>query len=189
MDLILINEHHLHINRGRQIRIMNNTPKPMIPIPALLGELIRSTVEDPLLTSSRQQDYSGEPPAEGERGILGALGGGVSGGYIGKQTCHGFLGTVGGAIVGSLTEDWAKKKKPLCGRPTTPTPCPPQQQPPPCNNGQVYSPPIVDNTTTVSSSTQVQPGYWQQTPPVYHHGAPPKPCGHQHACTCHYFGK
>jgi len=46
-----------------------------------------------------------------DRGLLGAIGGGVGGRLLGKKANHGFMGTVGGAILGSLTEDWAKKNK------------------------------------------------------------------------------
>jgi len=48
---------------------------------------------------------------ETDRGFLGAVGGGLGGHFIGKKAGHGFLGTVGGAILGSLTEDYAKEKK------------------------------------------------------------------------------
>lgn len=51
-------------------------------------------------------------PVEGDRGILGALGGGAAGGFAGhKAGGHGFLGAVGGAIMGSLAEDYAKDRK------------------------------------------------------------------------------
>lgn len=53
---------------------------------------------------SQPSPYSeGPTPAidgpEADRGLVGALGGAATGGYVGHQTCHGFLGTVGGAIV------------------------------------------------------------------------------------------
>jgi Glycine zipper 2TM domain len=48
--------------------------------------------------------------AQGDKGLLGALGGGAAGGFAGHKMGHGFLGTIGGAIVGSLTEDYAKSK-------------------------------------------------------------------------------
>ena len=48
---------------------------------------------------------------ESDRGLLGAIGGGFGGHFLGKKANHGFLGTVGGAILGSLTEDYAKSKK------------------------------------------------------------------------------
>jgi len=153
-------------------------------------------INDPNLAPAGDPQYNVYPPAEGDRGIIGAIGGGLTGGYVGKQTCHAFLGTVGGAIIGSLTEDWAKKKKPLCGsRPTTPVceppvqHCPPPANHQPCHQPQVYSPPIIDTHTTVATATHVHPGYnWQSPPPQYSHPHT-KPCGHSHHCGCQLFGK
>lgn len=48
---------------------------------------------------------------ESDRGLLGAVGGGFGGHFMGKKAGHGFLGTVGGAILGSLAEDFIKDKK------------------------------------------------------------------------------
>ena len=48
---------------------------------------------------------------ESDRGLLGAIGGGFGGHWAGKKAGHGFLGTIGGAIMGSLAEDYAKNKK------------------------------------------------------------------------------
>ncbi|KAL9622159.1 MAG: hypothetical protein Q9160_003502 [Pyrenula sp. 1 TL-2023] len=42
---------------------------------------------------------------EGERGLGGALAGGAAGLFLGKKTGHSFLGSVGGAIMGSLAQD------------------------------------------------------------------------------------
>ncbi|KAK5290128.1 hypothetical protein LTR99_011165 [Exophiala xenobiotica] len=137
--------------------------------------------------NGRQPQYDGAPGAEGEKGLLGAFGGGIGGHLIGKQTCHGFIGTVGGAIMGSLTEDWAKRKKPLCGRPTTPTCVPQQPACPPA--GPVYSPPIYDTHTNVATTTHIHPGSWQAPPPVYPQTHPGKPCGHQQHCGCSFYGK
>ena len=47
---------------------------------------------------------------EGDRGLLGAMGGGLAGGAFGHKQHHGFLGTIGGAILGSMAEDALKKK-------------------------------------------------------------------------------
>ena len=48
---------------------------------------------------------------EGERGIMGAIGGGLAGRYAGKQMGgHTILGMIGGAIAGSKLEDAAKDK-------------------------------------------------------------------------------
>ncbi|KPI38560.1 uncharacterized protein AB675_4253 [Cyphellophora attinorum] len=56
-------------------------------------------------------DPSAPPMTESDRGLLGALAGGAGGGFLGHKAGHGFLGTIGGAIMGSITEDFAKKKK------------------------------------------------------------------------------
>ena len=46
---------------------------------------------------------------DGERGIGGAIAGGLAGGFGGHKLGHGVLGTIGGAILGSLAEDGVKK--------------------------------------------------------------------------------
>jgi len=47
-----------------------------------------------------------------DRGLLGAVTGGAAGAFAGhKARGHGVLGALGGAILGSLTEDYAKKGK------------------------------------------------------------------------------
>src|SRR5436305_15129126 len=56
-------------------------------------------------------DPNAPPMTEGERGLLGAIGGGVGGHVLGKKAGHGFLGTVGGGILGSLAEDFLKDSK------------------------------------------------------------------------------
>lgn len=56
-------------------------------------------------------DPNAPPMSEGERGLLGAIGGGVGGHFLGKKANHGLLGTLGGAILGSLSEDMLKKQK------------------------------------------------------------------------------
>jgi outer membrane lipoprotein SlyB len=48
---------------------------------------------------------------ESDRGLMGALAGGAAGAFGGHKVGHGFLGTIGGAILGSLTEDFVKDKK------------------------------------------------------------------------------
>jgi hypothetical protein len=55
-------------------------------------------------------DPNAPPMSEGERGLFGAIGGGVGGHLLGKKAGHGFLGTVGGGILGSLAEDFLKDK-------------------------------------------------------------------------------
>lgn len=45
------------------------------------------------------------PGSEEDRGLMGALAGGAAGAYGGHKVHHGFLGTIGGAIAGSLAED------------------------------------------------------------------------------------
>ncbi|KAL2429754.1 hypothetical protein ABEF95_010890 [Exophiala dermatitidis] len=56
-------------------------------------------------------DPNAPPMTEQDRGLLGAIGGGFGGHMLGKKANHGFLGTVGGAILGSITEDFLKDKK------------------------------------------------------------------------------
>jgi len=56
-------------------------------------------------------DPSAPPMTETDRGLLGAIGGGVAGHFMGKKANHGFLGTVGGGILGSLAEDFLKDKR------------------------------------------------------------------------------
>ena len=62
------------------------------------------------MTSQQPQYGPDGQPIEGDRGLLGAVGGGAAGAYGGHKVGHGFLGAVGGAILGSLTEDFAKDK-------------------------------------------------------------------------------
>lgn len=50
--------------------------------------------------------------AEGDRGLMGALGGGAAGYFGGnKLGGHGILGAIAGSILGSKLEDKAKKDK------------------------------------------------------------------------------
>ncbi|KIX08345.1 uncharacterized protein Z518_03001 [Rhinocladiella mackenziei CBS 650.93] len=56
-------------------------------------------------------DPNAPPMTESDRGLLGAIGGGVGGHFLGKKAHHGFLGTIGGAILGSVAEDLLKDKK------------------------------------------------------------------------------
>ncbi|KIW69514.1 hypothetical protein PV04_05387 [Phialophora macrospora] len=56
--------------------------------------------------------YDGQTGAQGpeaDRGLLGAAAGGAAGAFGGHKVGHGVLGALGGAILGSLTEDYAKK--------------------------------------------------------------------------------
>ncbi|KAK3067180.1 hypothetical protein LTR53_016093, partial [Teratosphaeriaceae sp. CCFEE 6253] len=63
-------------------------------------------------TGDPNQQYPADPNApEGERGLLGAIGGGLAGGMLGGKANHGFLGTIAGAIAGSKAEDAAKARK------------------------------------------------------------------------------
>jgi hypothetical protein len=48
---------------------------------------------------------------EKDRGFLGAVAGGAAGAYGGHKVNHGFLGTIGGAITGSVAQDAMKKHK------------------------------------------------------------------------------
>ncbi|KAK5275305.1 hypothetical protein LTR40_013249, partial [Exophiala xenobiotica] len=67
----------------------------------------------PQSTDPNAPNYDPNAPAmnETDRGLLGAIGGGFGGHFMGKKAGHGFLGTVGGAILGSLAEDFVKDKK------------------------------------------------------------------------------
>lgn len=62
----------------------------------------------------QQPNYDPNAPGgaqEGERGLLGAAAGAFGGHKLGKSGGHGLLGTVGGAIMGSILEDKFKEKK------------------------------------------------------------------------------
>ncbi|KIY02665.1 uncharacterized protein Z520_01130 [Fonsecaea multimorphosa CBS 102226] len=54
---------------------------------------------------------------EEDRGLLGAAAGGAAGAFGGHKVGHGVLGALGGAILGSLTEDYAKKNKKHSNKP------------------------------------------------------------------------
>lgn len=47
---------------------------------------------------------------EGDRGLLGAVGGGIAGHMGGKKYGHGLIGTIAGAVAGSKLEDKFKGK-------------------------------------------------------------------------------
>jgi hypothetical protein len=49
-----------------------------------------------------------------------SLGRGVAGTYVGKQTCHSFLGAISGATMGLLSEDYTKKDRKLSRSPSQP---------------------------------------------------------------------
>jgi hypothetical protein len=56
-------------------------------------------------------DANAPPMNETDRGLLGAAGGAFGGHFLGKKAGHGFLGTLGGALLGSVAEDYLKDKK------------------------------------------------------------------------------
>jgi hypothetical protein len=62
-----------------------------------------------------QQQYGSSDPAmqaEGDRGLLGAVGGGAAGYFGGnKLGGHGIIGAIAGAVLGSKLEDHHKKPK------------------------------------------------------------------------------
>lgn len=62
-----------------------------------------------------QQPYNPTDPAaqqEGDRGLMGALGGGAAGYFGGnKMGGHGIMGAIAGAVLGSKLEDRQKAKK------------------------------------------------------------------------------
>ena len=51
----------------------------------------------------------GPEGAEGERGLGSALAGGAAGYFLGRKKNHGFLGAVGGAIVGNIVGNKMKE--------------------------------------------------------------------------------
>lgn len=56
-------------------------------------------------------DPNAPPLPEGERGLLGGIGGAWAGHHFGGKAGHGILGTIGGAIAGSFLEDKFKDRK------------------------------------------------------------------------------
>jgi len=49
---------------------------------------------------------------EGDRGLMGAIAGGIGGGMLGGKANHGFLGTLAGAFAGHKAEDaWKNRRK------------------------------------------------------------------------------
>lgn len=63
------------------------------------------------IVSNRSHEQAPDGAQDGERGLAGALAGGAAGGFAGHKANHGFLGTIGGAIMGSIAEDAIKKHK------------------------------------------------------------------------------
>ncbi|KAL4904375.1 CVNH domain-containing protein [Aspergillus multicolor] len=63
----------------------------------------------PTYPQDAPQSGPGQPQDPNERGFMGALAGGAAGAYAGHQVNHGVLGTLGGAIVGSLGQDAIKQ--------------------------------------------------------------------------------
>ena len=57
--------------------------------------------------------YTGEGATgpDGERGLGGAIMGGLAGGFAGHQKSHGFMGALGGALLGSFAQDHLGHKK------------------------------------------------------------------------------
>lgn len=60
---------------------------------------------------SHPQYGAPQPGTEEDRGLMGALAGGAAGGFAGHKMNHGILGTLGGAVAGSMLEDKLKKEK------------------------------------------------------------------------------
>ena len=84
---------------------------------------------------SRRPQYPQDPtpPTEIDRGLGGAFTGGLAGGFAGHQANHGFLGTLGGAVLGSFVEDKLKKYKEKKESESQIPPHPPQR--PHCGQG------------------------------------------------------
>lgn len=77
----------------------------------LLHHIIPVHNTDTSLCSGYEQQGGPDGAQEGERGLAGALAGGAAGGFAGHKANHGFLGTIGGAIMGSIAEDAIKKHR------------------------------------------------------------------------------
>jgi hypothetical protein len=63
---------------------------------------------NPYGQAQQQPGYGPTDPAqqqEGDRGLLGAVAGGIAGRYAGKQAGHGLIGTLAGGFLGSKLED------------------------------------------------------------------------------------
>ncbi|CAK1367061.1 hypothetical protein CB0940_10394 [Cercospora beticola] len=75
----------------------------------------RSQFDQPYAQPNASGHYSQSGPyppgaSEQDRGLMGALAGGAAGAYGGHKMNHGVLGTIGGAVAGSMLEDAYKKK-------------------------------------------------------------------------------
>lgn len=75
----------------------------------------QSQWEKPVMSTYPLHDASappGPPPSdEQDKGFMGAVAGGAAGAYGGHKIHHGFLGAIGGAVVGSKLEDAYKDHK------------------------------------------------------------------------------
>ncbi|CAD0097121.1 unnamed protein product [Aureobasidium vineae] len=62
----------------------------------------------------QQSQYGPTDPAagqEGDRGLMGAVAGGLGGGLLGNKAGHGIIGTIAGAFLGSKAEDKFKESR------------------------------------------------------------------------------
>ncbi|KAH0082664.1 hypothetical protein KCU60_g15915, partial [Aureobasidium melanogenum] len=62
----------------------------------------------------QQSQYGPTDPAagqEGDRGLMGAVAGGLGGGVLGHKAGHGIIGTLAGAFLGSKAEDKFKEHR------------------------------------------------------------------------------
>jgi predicted lipid-binding transport protein (Tim44 family) len=104
---------------------MKNSPPPQdgtaynpAPSPYPAHDLSAPSSQFPQQGAYNQAPYpadpNGPPPpggaAEGERGLGGALLGGLAGGVAGHRKNHGVLGALGGALLGSYAQDHLGKK-------------------------------------------------------------------------------
>jgi len=71
----------------------------------------KSHYEQPYAPIDPATGQPADASADDERGLMGALAGGVAGAYGGHKVHHGFLGGIGGAVAGSMLEDAYKKHK------------------------------------------------------------------------------
>ncbi|PYH44337.1 uncharacterized protein BP01DRAFT_392583 [Aspergillus saccharolyticus JOP 1030-1] len=81
---------------------------PMGNEDSVTGHDVREGASYPSAEAEADHDAAAGAPGT-ERGLAGALLGGTTGYYLGHKRSHGFLGAVGGALLGSFMEDRLKK--------------------------------------------------------------------------------
>lgn len=119
--------------RPAAARLWPAGPEPPGVCPSLSIHFIHYVLTDH--SGYEQQQGAPGEAQEGERGLAGALAGGAAGGFAGHKVNHGFLGTIGGAIIGSIAEDAVKKHR------NSDNQSPPQYGAPPPNGQYGGGPP------------------------------------------------